>query len=424
MCAVCVGGNLNSSQAAETTQTKAVKERIVLMPLRVSQEDTGLQGAMETALVQGLQEKYVVFSGEQVAQKAREIFLKESQSTTKKDCDETRCMQDIAEAFQAELITTANVTRRQDGYFLAISIQNIFDNKVVYSNSVPCRNCDAYQVIEKLKELSGSTAKVQLGETTFTDCPVCPEMVLIPPGVFEMGSKERPYAETPLHQVTIAKSFALGKTEITQGQWKAIMGTNPSEFGKCGDDCPVEKVSWDDAQAFIKKLNAKTGKKYRLPSESEWEYACRAGGKHQYCGSDAPADVAWFSPAEEGKKDDGKKESEPKASKQKKGAVAIIIPKSTQPVAGKRANAFGLYDMSGNVWEWVQDDLHENYKGAPDNGAAWLNASNKNDENASLRILRGGSWYHSADYLKATERGRFNASSRNGSFGFRVAATL
>lgn len=138
--------------------TKAIKaptERLVLMPLRVGEEDKSLEGAMETALVQGLQQNYVVFSGEQVAQKAHEIFLKESRSAAKKECDETRCMQGIAEAFQAELIATANVTKRDGGYFLALSIRNIFDNKVVYSNSVACKGCDTFQVVEKLKELSG-----------------------------------------------------------------------------------------------------------------------------------------------------------------------------------------------------------------------------------------------------------------------------
>jgi Protein of unknown function (DUF2846) len=139
--------------------TKAPTERLVFMPMRVGEGDKSLQGAMETALVQGLQQNYIVFSGEQVAQKAHEIFLKESRNTAKKDCDETRCMQGIAEAFQAELIATASVTKREDGYFLALSIQNIFDNKVVYSNSLPCKNCDAYQVVDKLKELSSASAR-------------------------------------------------------------------------------------------------------------------------------------------------------------------------------------------------------------------------------------------------------------------------
>lgn len=153
---ICLAGMLpQQAHAAKPSNVviKITKERLVLMPLRVTDEDKNLQGAMETALVEGLQQKYEVFSGEQVAQKARQIFLKESRNVTKKECDETRCMQDIAEAFQAELIATANVTKREDGYFLALSIQNIFDNKVEYSKSLPCKNCDAYQVVDKLKVL-------------------------------------------------------------------------------------------------------------------------------------------------------------------------------------------------------------------------------------------------------------------------------
>jgi len=388
-----------ATQAEETTApaqaVKVAKERLVLMPLRVGEEDQILQGAMETALVQGLQEKYEVFSGEQVAQKAKEIFRKESKSTAKKDCDETRCMQDIAEAFQAELISTANVTKRADGYFLALSIQNIFDNKVVYSNSVPCKNCDAYQVIDKLKELSGGFKSTQKADTSFRDCPDCPEMALIPAGSFEMGSLEGGKSEMPLHKVTFAKAFGISKTEITQGQWKAIMGDNPSEFKECGNNCPVEKISWEDAQAYVKKLAAKTGKQYRLPSEAEWEYACRGGVRQDYCGGDNINEVAWVG-------------DEPKTP---------ASLKSTKPVATKQANGFGLYDMSGNVWEWTQDSAHKDYKEAPTDGSAWKGSDDR-------RMLRGGSWYHSAEFARTTTRGSFVADSRNGSFGLRVAVSL
>ncbi len=125
------------------------------------------------------------------------------------------------------------------------------------------------------------------------DCPDCPDMVVIPAGSFNMGS-DKGGDETPAHHVTISKAFAIGKTEVTQGQWKAVMGSNPSNFANCGDDCPVEKVSWDDAKQFIQKLNSKTGKQYRLPSEAEWEYACRAGSQTEYCGGDNVDSVAWY----------------------------------------------------------------------------------------------------------------------------------
>ena len=193
---------------------------------------------------------------------------------------------------------------------------------------------------------TGSTSAVP--GSIFKDCVECPEMVVITSGTFDMGSNNDP-SEKPVHRVTIGRAFAMGRTEVTQGQWKAIMGDNPSKFASCGDNCPVDQVSWNDAQAFIEKLNAKTGKKYRLPTEAEWEYSCRAGGQQEYCGSDNPDSVGWY------------------------GALAKPAGnsgKSINPVATRQPNAFGLYDMSGNVWEWVEDSYHDNYNGAPADGGA------------------------------------------------------
>ena len=157
----------NSTKAAP-----ADKERLVLMPLRVDEGDKGLQGSMETALVEGLQEKYTVFSGEQVAQKAHLIFMKESKNTAHTECDETRCMQNIAGAFQSELIATGNVSKQDGSYFLALSVQNIFDSKVVYSKSLTCKNCDATQVVEQLKILGGKAVSVTIVNPAPTAEPV------------------------------------------------------------------------------------------------------------------------------------------------------------------------------------------------------------------------------------------------------------
>ncbi len=140
--------------AAPGQATDAHKERLVLMPLRVAAEDGSMQGAMEAAVVQGLQSRYVVFAGEQVSRKVRDIFRRESRAA-KQDCNETRCMEDIAIAFQSELIAVANVTRVDGGYLLALSIRNVMDDKAVYSNSMPCRGCDVFQVVERLKLLGG-----------------------------------------------------------------------------------------------------------------------------------------------------------------------------------------------------------------------------------------------------------------------------
>lgn len=232
--------------------------------------------------------------------------------------------------------------------------------------------------------------------SVFKDCSSCPEMIVIPPGSFERGSTKGDDDEIPVQLVTIEKSFALGKTEVTQGQWKAIMGNNPSGFKKCGDNCPVEKVSWEDAQLFISKLNAKTGKQYRLPTEAEWEYACRAGDKYEYCGSNDLDSVAWY------------------------GAYSNPAGNSratTHPVATKKPNSFGLYDMSGNVYEWVEDSYHPNYNKSPTDGSAWQG-------NGYERVLRGSSWSGSLQDERAAGRERNLPVYRDDDDGFRLARTL
>jgi len=233
---------------------------------------------------------------------------------------------------------------------------------------------------------------------TIRDCDVCPEMVIIPPGSFNMGSEFGFSDERPIHKVTINRAFAIGRTEVTQGQWREIMGNNPSEFKNCGDNCPVEKVSWNDTQEFIQKLNTKTGKQYRLPSEAEWEYACRAGEQLEYCGSANVEKVAWY-----GTYDNDADNSS----------------SSTHPVADRQANAFGLYDMSGNVFEWVEDSYHENYIGAPTDGSVWQGDGEK-------RVVRGGSWYYYPLFERAAARLWVAPAYRVAikDLGFRLARTL
>jgi len=626
----------------ENSAADSGKDRLVLMPLRVPPEDKNLTGAMETALVEGLQQKYIVFSGEQVSQKAREIFLKETRNTAHKECDETKCMQNIAMAFQAELLATANVTKQDGIYYLALSVQNIFDNKVEYSKSLTCKNCDGSQVIDKLKTLSGVIASGapdtaedesqkdavrkqraeqlkkeqkefedklsnadaaerkrlldakaaddkhlaelkaaaearrknnQAQPTTFPSLEQAqPEITKLTEKIAaieagyekeladtrkqvkqryadkldaldkeqrdEFDSKDEFKARqekkrnelitqrdaelsrlnvstiaeadtTPLkarikaltdhlymvgvesieaelgsydsdeHQFPIklhsknptlklqlsaniplqsaeakafkqqwqsglvraeakaklngellevalvndadnsrlinyagrfmtakaaaeapaqaqakaqakaaealtgvmiripGKSYEMGKYDVTQAQWRAVMGNNPSSFSNCGDNCPVEQVSWNDVQEFLQKLNAKTGKQYRLPIEEEWEYACYGGNKTEYCGSNDLDSVAWYD-----------KNSN----------------NTTHPVGQKQANGYGLYDMSGNVWQWMQ---------------------NKYDNEHDWRALRGGSWYiRYTDLLRASNRSSDGPANRHLNFGFRLARTL
>lgn len=227
--------------------------------------------------------------------------------------------------------------------------------------------------------------------SAFTDCSGCPEMMPIPTGEFSMGSSYGESEETPAHQATVA-TFALGKTEVTQGQWKAVMGSNPSHFSECGDNCPVESISWNDAQKFIRQLNIITGKQYRLPTEAEWEYACQAGEQHRFCGSDDIASVAWYI------NNSGNK---------------------THPVGLKQANGFGLFDMSGNVLEWVEDCWHGDYIGAPANGGAWTSSCN-----GDKRGLRGGSLGNDASGNRATKRDRDFTAKQDKYSGFRLARTI
>jgi formylglycine-generating enzyme required for sulfatase activity/regulator of sirC expression with transglutaminase-like and TPR domain len=234
------------------------------------------------------------------------------------------------------------------------------------------------------------------------------EMVYIPAGSFVMGSSEaevqrafaqlqREYgksdatlewfrAQTPPHQVTIREGFYLGRYEVTQAQWRQVMGTNPSKFKDC-DQCPVENVWWNDAQNFITKMNAlNDGYSYRLPSEAEWEYACRAGMMEDVGDLDV---VGWYYRNSGDAPLTGEQNSDLKTSNHNR----------THPVGQKQPNGFGLYDMHGNVAEWCQDLWHKNYKGAPVDGSAWGGSKSSGD-----RVHRGGSWSADAVYQRPAHR--------------------
>ena len=227
------------------------------------------------------------------------------------------------------------------------------------------------------------------------------EMVKIPGGHFMMGSPEdeveRTEYEEPQHIVTISPFF-MGKFPITQLQYQTIMGENPSRFK--GINKPVESVSWDNAVDFCGRISKRTGKTYRLPSEAEWEYACRAGTTTPFhFGETINTDLANY----DGNYTYG---SAPKGQ----------YRNQTTDVGNFPANAFGLYDMHGNVWELCEDRWHENYNGAPYNGDAWVLSSNDHHS----RLLRGGSW----DFLPRNCRSAFRfRSERDNSddiIGFRV----
>ena len=230
---------------------------------------------------------------------------------------------------------------------------------------------------------------------------------LIPAGTFRMGSGNGHDHEKPVHEVTISRAFYLGEHEVTQDQYDRVMGANPSHFK--GRHRPVENVSWDDAQEFCRRLSAMEGVRCRLPTEAEWEYACRAASTTEYCFGDSGEELgeyAWFD----------------ENSARKRGFARSLIwgkktfPSETCNVGRKRPNAWGLYDMHGNVFEWCQDwyGPYEAGKQADPTGPS----------SGDDRVLRGGSWCYYASYCRSASRWFFTPGGRTYDLGFRVARPL
>lgn len=226
---------------------------------------------------------------------------------------------------------------------------------------------------------------------------------LIPSGTFQMGCDHAKdtcnETEQPAHRVTLP-AFYLAETEVTQRQWTAVMGENPAYFQH--PDHPVEQVSWEDAQAFVRTLNQRPDLDggYRLPSEAEWEYAARAGTRSDY----------WFG------------DREPEAGRY--FWHLFSAQEHPHPVAQKPANPWGLYDVHGNVWEWVSDCDHTSYVGAPVDGRAWTDDCQRLSNGTPVRLLRGGAWYLYPDGARAALRFRYDPAVRHYGFGLRLARSL
>ncbi len=223
-------------------------------------------------------------------------------------------------------------------------------------------------------------------------------MVTLTGGTFHMGCSDGDNdcesEEYPQHEV-IVSSFKISAYEVTQGQWEAVMGSNPSEFYECGDDCPVESVSWYDVQDFIYELNSLTGKNYRLPTEAEWEYATRAGTTTQYyCGDDESRldDIAWY--------DDN------------------ATSYTTHPVGQRVPNAWGLYDMSGNVYEWVSDKYDSDYYEISPS------TDPQGPSSGLHRVFRGGGWFTNAKKCRSSFRAHNYPEIDGNGLGFRLARKL
>jgi formylglycine-generating enzyme required for sulfatase activity len=272
--------------------------------------------------------------------------------------------------------------------------------------------CGYQELVADIESILGEPPS-EVGVKTIKES-IGDELILIPEGNFMMGSHisaeetaqkfrgdpEWFKAEHPQHKVTISEPFYLQATTVTQGQWEKVMRDNPSEFKDCGDDFPVETVSWKDTQKFIDKLNGMEGAdkfRYRLPTEAEWEYACRAGTTAEFSFGEDPSklsEYAWFSNNSEG---------------------------LTHPVGTKNPNPRGLYDMHGNVWEWVEDDWHDTYdrNRAPTDGSAWID-----EPRGAERVFRGGGWSYVARYCRAANRNYYRPGKRRNFVGFRLASSV
>jgi formylglycine-generating enzyme required for sulfatase activity len=231
------------------------------------------------------------------------------------------------------------------------------------------------------------------------DCPDCGELVVVPAGDTDIGSNDTPY-EKPVHKITIAKPFAIGRREVTFAEWDLCVAAGgckhqPDDRGWGRGTQPVLDVSWDDAQAYLTWLSQKTGKRYRLPSEAEWEYSARAGTVATF----------WW----------GRAVGERNANCEDCGGTPA---RKAMPGGSFRPNGFGLYDTAGNVAEWVEDCWNDTYRNAPKDGTAWTQGQ------CRQRVLRGGSFASRANAIRSAARFRYDRDVRYYANGFRVARDL
>ena len=309
------------------------------------------------------------------------------------------------ETFQVQVTSTAAWTATANQTWLTLSPASGTGDAYV-TVTVAANTSTTADVAEVLFAISGVSVKLTVnragtgsgggGSKTYTVNGVSFKMLPVAGGTFQMGAQstdpngqnydaEANSYENPVHQVTLS-AFTIGETEVTQALWEAVMGSNPSSFK--GSDLPVETVSWDDCQTFLTKLNQLTGKTFRLPTEAEWEYAARGGNQskgYKYSGSNTIDDVAWYY-------DNG-------GSK-------------THAVGTKQANELGIYDMSGNVWEWCSDwyDSYGSSSQTNPTGAA----------SGSYRVLRGGSWNYNAMFCRVSLRSGYYPDYGNDGRGLRL----
>ena len=284
--------------------------------------------------------------------------------------------------FNGIMVGNHKVEIKKEGYGTESKTVNILESQTATLSGVLTTN--ASSSVASGASLSGNTIIIPVKDGISID------MIRVEAGTFTMGAttemKDPWDDEKPTHQVTLTNDYYIGKYEVTQALWQAVMGNNPSNFK--GDNLPVEEVSWNDCQKFISKLNSITGKTFRLPTEAEWEYAARGGKKsrgYQYSGSNNLSDVAWY--------------TDNSGSK-------------THTVGSKQANELGIYDMSGNVYEWCQD-----WKGSY-SSSSQVNPTG--DNSGSYRVGRGGSWGNTARNCRSSCRNDSTPGSRINDLGLRM----
>jgi sulfatase modifying factor 1 len=323
-------------------------------------------------------------------------------------CTDTKCLTALGQMDIVKLVS-GSVGKIGKRYTVSLNLFNTQNARAENALSKTCESED--ELIEliqaSVRELLGESPATQASAKTerpapaektapaeYQDPATGMEFVLVKGGCYPMGDTfgDGEDGEKPIHNVCV-KDFYLGKYEVTQGQWKKVMGKNPSFFNE-SDENPVENVSWNDTQEFIRRLSQMSANSYRLATEGEWEYAARNGRNgEKWAGTSNESELreyAWFS-GNSGNK--------------------------THPAGQKRPNGLGLYDMSGNVWEWVRDIYDEDY----------YRTTPKNDPqgpgSGQNRVLRGGAWIYEPWHLRVTARGRCSPAVRTNDAGFRLALT-
>ena len=386
---------------AETAETKAREQKIAELDQQIAalQKKMGASGQGDSSTLDQI--VAMVESKERQAKELAEMRKRAEEERRQREAEIARLKSEEQakqyNALQTDIAKYQKVAGSEFGKDLKENAWNaLLEKWGLQKGSVPVGNISALCKMLNLAPPAPAFVKIgvnQQGYEEYRHEQTGMVFVLIPAGTFQMGSNDYDNAK-PVHEVNV-NSFLVSKYETTQGVWQKIMGNNPSNFKK-GNDHPVERVSWDDCQEFCKKLNemksASGGTGLRLPTEAEWEYAARAGTNTKYYwGDKEDGDYMWFGEKWEG---------------------------GHHPVGEKKPNGFGLYDMSGNVWEWCSDWYDEKYyQNSPKNNPS-------GPASGQFRVLRGGAWSHLASGCRSANRSYDEPTERGNSIGFRCVASV